>query len=159
MGQKKKISEIKFFTIPSEELTFWFSLFPSSFQDRHSFPGSVCACLGILLWWRDRCKPAHFQWLLFAGIPRFSPFTKFKINLSSHPSFKALCMISWGLYCNCDSISKSLLCPILPPSPFTGTFFKSTSQTLTCKPPSYWVCPMCVQTKTTYIHTETLKIH
>lgn len=109
MGQKKKISKIKFFTIPSEELTFWFSLFPSSFQDRYSFPGSVCACLGILLWWRDRCKPAHFQWLLFAGIPRFSPFTEFKINLGSHPSFKALCMISWGLYCNCDCISKSPL--------------------------------------------------
>ena len=49
LRDQKKISEIKFFAIPSEELTFWFSLFPSSFQDKHSFPGSVCACLGIIL--------------------------------------------------------------------------------------------------------------
>lgn len=38
------------------------------------------------------------------------------------------------------------------PSPFTGTVFKSTFQTLTCKPPSYWVCPMCVLTKMTYMY-------
>lgn len=75
----------------SQWITYFLVLLISFQLSRQALLSWLCVYLsGNSSPWRDGCKRAHFQWLLYAGIPRFSPFTEFKISLSSHPSFKTL---------------------------------------------------------------------